>query len=171
MLTKNQEKYLQKIPVATIVQVRPWDPKAVAIANRLIDEIHSVIHGATVLFMGAAALGIAGQNDIDLYILHGENPNAFIRKIVKIFGPPMPDISIVKWQFQRDGFDVELYISDPATESMREQIRIFEILRDDKQLRQRYEILKKASDGFALREYMRRKYEFFNELLNLDKFG
>lgn len=166
MLTPNQEKYLNKIPESVTVEVKPFDPKTHDVANEIIGQVKNVAPGLQVLFMGASALGIAGQNDIDIYICSPrEDFDKYLPSLKELFGENRPSISIIKWELQRGGFDVELYLTDPDTPSMQEQIQVFEILRRNPDLLKEYESIKKSSDGASFREYMRRKYEFFNKIL------
>lgn len=166
MLTENQEKYLEKIPESKIAKIKPWDPRTKEIAEDLIAKIRSTEPALSVLWMGASALRIAGQNDIDMYICASEKDfQKYLSSLENIFGKPVSGISIIKWKLQINGFDVELYLTDPGTPSMREQIKVFEILKSDPALREAYERLKLRVNGLSFREYMRRKYEFFNELL------
>lgn len=48
---------------------------------------------------------------------------------------------------------------------MKEQIELFHIFKEKPDLLKEYEQIKLASNGIAFREYMRRKYEFFNKVL------
>ncbi len=59
-----------------------------------------------------------------------------------------------------------MYLTDPTTPSMQEQIKTFEILKNDPKLLKEYEQIKLSADGQSFREYMRRKYEFFNKILS-----
>ncbi len=168
MLTSSQEKYLQKIPENQTVSIKPFDPKAKGVASDIIAEIKQIVPKLKVLFMGAAALGIAGQNDLDLYILCPEKDFAkYLSKLEEHFGKRVQGISIIKWEFTRGGFPVELYLTDPETPLMKEQIQLFELLKSDPILRKEYEQIKLDSEGISFREYMRRKYEFFNRVLGL----
>ncbi len=172
MLTPNQEKYLQKIPESEKVLIKPFDSRATDVAADLLGEIKRIVPDFKVLFMGAAALGIAGQNDLDLYILCTEKDFAkYLPKLEQHFGPKIQGISIIKWEFTRDGFPVELYLTDPETPSMKEQIQLFELLKSSPNLRKEYEQIKLDSDGISFREYMRRKYDFFNRILGLNNGG
>lgn len=49
--------------------LKPWVPEVATTAQNLIARIHEATPELEVLFMGAAALGLPGKNDIDLDIL------------------------------------------------------------------------------------------------------
>lgn len=168
MLTPNQEKYLQKIPETGRVSIKPFDQKVSSVAKIIIGEIKKIVPDLEVLFMGAAALGIAGQNDLDLYILCPEKDfGKYMTKLEEYFGKRVQGISVIKWEFAKDDFPVELYLTDPETSSTKEQIQLFEILKQNPGLLKVYEQIKLDSNGLTFREYMRGKYEFFNRVLGI----
>jgi len=119
--------------------------------------------------MGAAALGIAGQNDIDLHVLSKPEVYAnYIPTLEKIFGKPSQRSSkLVKWSLIRNDFDIELYLTDMDSPELKEQVKTFELLKNDSGLKAEYEKLKKESDGIPFVQYMRKKYEFFNKILGI----
>jgi len=117
--------------------------------------------------MGASALKISGQNDIDLYILSPvADFDQHLPLLVKQFGDPISSQpASVRWVRTEDGFDVEIYLTDPQTESVQRQMKVFELLRDHSDLCKEYELLKLAAANLSLREYQRCKYEFYNRIL------
>lgn len=166
MLTPNQEKYLLTIPEDRMVKIKPFDPKAKETAQEIIRQINSKIPDLEIFYGGASALGIAGQNDIDLNLLSApEEYNKYIPILIELFGQPSKtNPSLVKWGFEQNGFDVELYLTDRSSPLLQEQIKTFEILRDNPSYQKEYEQIKLASNGLPFREYMRKKYKFFNKL-------
>lgn len=69
MLTNDEGKYLQSIPKSKTVKVFPFNPKGSRIANGIILKIKSVFPDLEVKHMGASALRISGQKDLDIYAL------------------------------------------------------------------------------------------------------
>ena|SRR3989344_1726252 len=168
MLTENQEKYLQKISADKIVRIVPFDPKISGIVQEIKDKVINAGINLEVKFMGASALGISGQGDIDLYIFCPEKDfQIYLPKLEEIFGPKVQGITITKWQLEKEGHEIEMYLTDPNTPSMQEQIKVFEILKNDPLLLKKYEEIKSSADGQSFREYMKRKYEFFNRILGI----
>ncbi|MDP3741135.1 MAG: GrpB family protein [bacterium] len=160
MLTPNEEKYLEKIPAGRTASVWPFDPKTREVAKEIIDQINTAIPELEVLHMGATALGIAGQNDLDLYILSsGEKFEKYLSQIEKLFGQRVQGISIYKWEFAKDGFEVELYLADPVYPEMKRQLKVFEILSNDAALLREYEKIKLSSNRAPFRDYMRKKLD------------
>lgn len=166
MLTENQEKYLLKISEDKKVKIVPYDPKVVSIVNDIKKKIAKDGINLKIAHMGASALGISGQGDIDLYILCTEEEfPVYVPLLEKLFGPRVSGISIYKWQLSINEFEVEMYLTDPKTPGMKEQIDVFEKLKNNKELLKEYESIKSEADGLSLREYMKRKYEFLNKIL------
>lgn len=166
MLTENQEKYLQKIPADKTIKIIPFNPKISGIVQDIKDKIKNAKINLEIKFMGASALGISGQGDIDLYIFCPEKDfQIYLPKLEEIFGQKVQGISIIKWQLKKDGYEIEMYLTDPSTPSMQEQNKTFEILKNDPKLLKEYEQIKSSADGQPFREYMKRKYEFFNKIL------
>lgn len=165
-LTEDQEKYLEKIPIDKKVKIVPFDPETPRIVDEIIGQVKNAVIDLEVKFMGASALGISGQGDIDLYILSPEKYfESYLPKLEEVFGPRVSGISIIKWELMRDGHEIEMYLTDPSTPSMQEQIKVFETLKNNPSLLKEYEEIKTSTNGQSFREYMRRKYEFFNKIL------
>lgn len=165
MLNQNQEKYLLKIPEDKIFVLKPYDSKSVNVVENIKRLLSTAGVNLKVIWMGSLALGISGQGDIDLYILcDSVEFDKYVPIIEKVFGPRVYGISIYKWNLEIDGFEVEMYLTDPTTPSMIEQIHVFKKLKSDKNLLNEYELVKQSSNGLLFRDYMRKKYEFFNQL-------
>lgn len=171
MLNEAQEKYLVTIPEEKRVTIHPLNPKLENTANEIITQAQALVPSLKVLHMGASGLGISGQGDLDIYLLAPAADFArHLPQIVQAFGlPKSQGQTSVAWEFERNGFPVELYLTDPDSPAMRDQIRIYEILRDNDGLRKDYEALKQKFDGLPFRDYQRAKYEFYNRLLAVDK--
>lgn len=169
MLTPDQEKYLLTIPKNKKVKIYPFDPKVRDIANEIIQKIKEFSHNLEVLFMGASALGIAGQGDLDIYILCSpENFDKYLLGLEKIFGKPFKkNPTFIEWGFEKYGHEVQLYLTDPNTESMQEQIQLFNRLKNNSALLEEYENLKLSMDKQSFQEYQRKKYEFYNQTLGV----
>lgn len=165
MLSPDEEKYLGKIPENKMVKIEPFDLNIPEITKEIVEMVHSVAPELEVRHMGASALGISGQGDLDMYILCPENEyHRYLVRIESVFGPKVPNISIIKWAFIRQGHEVEMYLTNPSTPSMQKQIRVFELLKSNPNLLKEYEGLKKGLDGRSFREYQRRKYEFYHKI-------
>ena len=145
--------------------LQPWTPKVQATAQQLVTQIHAVVPELEVLFMGAAALGLPGKNDIDLDILcNQKDVAAYTKKLVPVLGQPKEATDkLAAWEFMLNGFEVDCILSDPAISHVPLQRRRFEILRDSAELREAYKQLKESCDGLPYEEYEKQKVAFLEE--------
>ncbi|MCL5091064.1 MAG: GrpB family protein [Patescibacteria group bacterium] len=166
MLTQNQEKYLLTIPEDKVVKIFPYNSKAKLVAEEIISKIKETFPELEILFIGAAALGISGQDDLDINILStSENFDKQLPGLVKIFGEPIIKGTSIKWSFEKEGYEVELYLTDKESVGFQEQLKVFDLLKNNVDLLKEYEELKSKANGVPFREYQRRKYEFYNRIL------
>lgn len=169
MIKESQEKYLDSLQDGKIVEIMPFDPRARKIGNEVVSMLNSALPDLLVQFGGAAAFEIVGQNDVDILLLSTPAEHERYRRVIEeLFGPPsrIGVSGSVKWEFKREGFDVEIYMADKGSSAAREQIRTFELLSQSKELRDAYEQVKLPLGPIDFKEYMRKKYEFFNTILS-----
>lgn len=161
----NQEKYLNNLPAEMAdkpVVIQPYKPELLGIAENIMDRIKSELPQAEVRFMGASALRISGQNDIDIYVLvNSTQRDGYVEKLNILFGEQTQN----SWNWKQDGFEVTVYLDDPKNPALQEQILIFEKLKDDPALLKKYEALKTSMNGKTYREYQEAKYNFYNQIL------
>ena len=167
MLTQDEIIYLKKIPQDQKSTIYPFDPKAKETGLLIVSKIRSALPDVNVLFMGSTALEIAGQNDIDIYILaDSKDFDKYLPELTKIYGKPKNvHKTFIEWSFTQNHYPVELYLTEPPDS----QIKVFEILKADKHLLKQYDSLKLTMKGKSQRDYQRKKYEFYNKLLNNPK--
>ena len=121
MLTDDEKDYLSKIPPQKKVRIRPFRQKTSDVSNKLVRSIKVKYPDLKILHMGASGLGISGQGDIDIYAF--ANPTHFpkyLSGIIKVLGEPKsynPDS--VAWKLNQDGHDIEFYLTNPESESMK----------------------------------------------------
>ena len=167
ILTKSQERYLQTIPETARAQIQPWDPKTAEVAKRLIGEIEKAAPELEVFWSGALALGISGVNDIDLSILsNAPDFEKYLPALVPILGEPQKksDINIL-WRTSIKGHHLDAYLSHKKSGDIELHKRIFRLLKQNSKLLKEYKNLKEDANGLPLREYQKRKYEFYNRIL------
>lgn len=154
---------------AAIFHPQPWTPQIREVANELVRDISKVAPELEVLFMGAAALGLPGKNDIDLDILcNKEDLDTYTEKLTPILGAPS-NVSddTTTWKFMLSGYEIDCILSDPKTSHVSLQRKRFEILKSSPQLQHEYKLLKEECDGLPNAEYEKRKVDFFkNKVLS-----
>lgn len=168
MLAPNEKDYLSKIDENKIVHVTPYNPKIREVVGMLVQSINNIYPDLEVKHMGASALGISGQNDIDIYAF--SNPldfDKFLPGLIKLFGEPLhKHETFCEWKFKKEGFDIEFYLTSKGSETMQRQIRVFETLKNNPELLREYEDLKSSMNGKSFREYQKKKYEFYHKILD-----
>ncbi|HET9411559.1 MAG TPA: hypothetical protein VFO38_01805 [Candidatus Saccharimonadales bacterium] len=148
-----------------IFHLQPWTPKIREAAHSLINKIHTAAPELEILFMGAAALGLPGKNDIDLDILcHKDDISSYTKKLLPILGVAKEaNDNLAVWNFKYQGFDIDAILSDPTTSHVPKQQRVFEKLRANPNLLNEYRELKVACNGLSYATYEKRKKLFFTE--------
>ena len=171
MLTEDQEKYLETIPEDKGVIVQDFNLAAKKTAREITDRIKAAGIKSEVWNISSSELEIAGQNDIDINVL--SSPDKYrgeLPILEKLFGKPKQTEKLpMKWEFEQGGFDIELHLTDATTPTFQEHLRVFTELKYNPELRHRYEEIKRSCSGKSFREYMCKKYEFFNEILESSK--
>ena len=170
MLTPNQESYLKTLPEDRVTKVVPFDPATQATANEIIKEIKASLPLAEIFYIGSSKLGIAGENDIDLTVMANGHFESYMNAMEDLYGKPLhvnSDTKYVKWEFDRNGFPVELHLGDVMTPNLQEQIDTQAILEQDESLRKEYEQIKIKANGLPWKEYLKIKYEFWNKILGI----
>ena len=171
MLTDEQLRYLNRIPKDRIINIYPFDPvKVEQISDSVLDRIRSSISEIwRVEFYGSSALGISGQKDIEVMILcPADLFPEYLPALIKEFGNSKPwtkGATSIGWEWEEDGYNVELYLADPDSKSTKEQLKVIEILKENRELLDEYENLKSSFDGKSYRDYQKAKYKFYNRIL------
>ena len=131
MLTKDELDFLNKIPADKNVHICPFNPKVADVVETLIQSIHNIDHDLEIKHMGASALGISGQNDLDVYAFSDPSDfKKYLPDLMNLFGKPLhKHETFVEWKLKKEGFDIEFYLTSPDSETMKKQIKVFEILK------------------------------------------
>ncbi len=171
MLTPNQEQYLSKIPDDLKMTVLPWDSRGLDIAQGIIDEIKLLLPDNEIIFIGSLPLKIAGQKDIDLSVLSDAKDFPLHQpKLEEKFGKPDKlGVTAIGWHFERQGWDVGIYLTDPVTSQVQEQIEVFNLLKNNPDLLKEYEQIKLTAANLSYKQYQIKKYEFYNRILGYEE--
>lgn len=108
---------------------------------------------------------LRGTCPIDIYVL--SEPSKFGKRLPtleKLFGKPKSTHdTFIEWSFTEIGYSIKLYLTEPPER----QIRVYEILKSNKELLKENEDLKLKFSDKSFRDYQRAKYEFYSKILNL----
>jgi GrpB-like predicted nucleotidyltransferase (UPF0157 family) len=168
MLTEGQQKYLASLPDNMQMTVKPWNPEALDIANSIISRIHTAVPELEIKLLGSVPLKIAGQEDIDISVFCVKSDQEkHVPAFTSLFGEPSHRTNVaLGWDFQQDGYSVSVWLTDPSAETTRQQVKIFDLLKDNPILLNEYEHIKLDAKDLPYKEYQQRKYEFYNRVLD-----
>lgn len=167
MLTEGNKKYLQSISDTEIAKIAAFNPDTQRVAKELTEKLKTVLPKARVIYFGSSALGIAGENDIDLGVIDANEFNSGAKKLKDLYGEPVKideKHEVMRWEFEKNGFIVELFLSNALAGRHAEHVKNHERLAKDENLRKIYKDLKISCEGLSKREYMKKKLEFFNAM-------
>ena len=171
MLTKDQQGYLNTVFEDKITHISPFDPATQTTAGEVITEIKSVFPSVEIFYTGSSKLGIAGENDIDLLIISTTSLEECFKYMKDKYGEPTQGnlpLKFIKWEFIQNTFPVELHLTDILTPNLQEWIKTEQILEENSDLRSEYERIKLESNGISEKEYIKRKFEFWNRISGIN---
>lgn len=121
-------------------------------------------------FGGATMLEISGQNDIDIIILTDPREyDTYEPVISKVYGQPKKrSTSSITWNFYQESFEVDLHLSNVESVNVQEQIKVFTLMAQNEDFKNEYNRIKLPYGKIDYKEYMRKKYAFFNKILGLN---
>lgn len=155
------------------IKIKPYNPAAAQLAKRLIRSLRKKYPHLTIYLYGSVDLGISqGEGDIDLI---AETPSVNFEKYFigfsALFGQPdKVKAEFIEWRTEWKGYHLEFSLVDPGSYMSKEPVGVYKLLKRNKKLLKEYDLLKKQSDGVSVREYARRKIDFFNRLKRVNKF-
>lgn len=165
MLLKEQEDTLKEIPEDAIAHVHSFDEGARVVGTRIVEDLKIALPGSTVMHLGATKIGIAGANEVDIFVISHMNYDAAKRTISSIFGEPVQSDDTARsstWTSARDEYHVEVFLSAEISPRIQDFIDTQRVLEARGDLRSEFDRLKFSFDGKSLREYTKGKFEFFN---------
>lgn len=170
MLTESQKRYLETIPESSVAKVHPWDSEIAKFARNLIAQLHAAAPDLEVFWSGALALGISGQNDIDLSLLsNSEDLEKYMSQLVPILGEPQKkNKRSVLWRTSKESHRIDAYLAERNSGDIEAHKKMFELLQGNRDLLSEYQSIKEVANGLPFREYQARKYEFYNRILGLE---
>lgn len=169
MLTEGQIKYLATVTDDQRMVVKPFNPRGLEIAEKVISAIKALEPDLEVILIGSLALKISGQEDIDIsaYCIKSIQTK-HVDSFKKLFGEPTRQTNnSIGWDFEREGFSVSVWLTDPTSETTKAQREVFNMLKNNSILLKEYENIKEEAKDLTYKEYQTRKYEFFNRILGL----
>lgn len=169
MLTAEQEKWIAHLSDKNKISIFPFDPTAEEkfrkVKRRIQDTVGKEI---PVVHRGATSLGISGQDEIDVYVpIQQVRFDSLLIPLKRVFGEPKSLYPLQRARFitEEDKKHIDVFLINEDDEGWRNGV-LFEIyLRSHSKALEDYRKLKEDGNGLSVREYYRRKLEFFNEIL------
>ncbi|MDP3888788.1 MAG: GrpB family protein [bacterium] len=173
MLTPDQEKWIDHLSDKDKISIFPFDPTAeekFRIVRRKIQD--ALGKDLPVEHHGATALGISGQDEIDVYI--PTSPvrfNSLIDPLKSLFGEPrsLYPLERVRFVTEEDGKHVDVFLVNQEDEGWKNAVLFEEYLKSHPEALEEYRQLKESGNDLSVREYYQRKIEFINEILSKAK--
>lgn len=153
-------------------KVWPYSPVAKEVADGVISSIEQKCRpGQKVHLVGSVPLKIAGDKDVDIVV---ETNMGGVREGVavlsEVLGQPVKvRKNFAEWNFRKRGYSVEVVLTHSQSRLFKLQMTTFNAIRTRKEYISQYNELKLASNGLPMREYQRRRIEFFNSVLSDQK--
>lgn len=173
LLLESPRDYLYSftIPTTKYSKIVAFDPRVKKYGEELVKKITDKFPELPVHFMGSASFGIAGQNDIDMLIdCYPKDFHTYTPFLTELFGQPDRVLKEeLNWHVKKDGIDLEIMLIDPHHPARNTLVTTYETLKNNPEFLKEYEELKLNSDGVNLREYKRRRIEFFNKIEKLKR--
>jgi GrpB-like predicted nucleotidyltransferase (UPF0157 family) len=171
MLTSDQQKWIEHLSDTKIVSVVPFDPTCEEKYLKVKEAIQKVFGGKqAVVHSGASALGISGQDEIDIYVpVPALEFNISVEKMKTIYGEPGSHYPFKRARFVAnfDNKHIDVFVINEEDANWKDSVRFQSYLLAHPDALDRYRRLKEDAAGQTVREYYRRKTEFINEILAL----
>lgn len=143
----------------------PWDPKTKIVAANMLANLEQILSGLEVelLHMGSTALGIAGKNEVEVYVYPAQGLwETVTQTLTNTYGEPgHRDKDFIRYDTTMDGYPIELI--QVRGYSGKVNKAVFRYLAAHPDLCEEYVAIKKQY-RFSKREYMIHKEQFFQKL-------
>jgi GrpB-like predicted nucleotidyltransferase (UPF0157 family) len=170
MLTDEQEKWINHLSDTDHVSVIPHDPSCEEKFLQVKQKIQSILGSEqVVVHRGASALGISGQDEIDVYVpVAADEFDEVMHTLIDVFGKPRSHYHLQRARFVTsvESKHVDVFVINKDDGGWKDSEKFYNFLVSHPQELDEYRKLKEESAGQSTREYYRKKIEFFNALLS-----
>lgn len=170
MLSSEQEMWLERLSDEERVVIVSFDPTSQTRFEQIKTRIQSVLGSDfEVVHRGSSALGISGQDEIDVCVL--VSPELFdeiLLVLEKALGKPRSVYPKDRARFsvELEGKKIDLFLTNKEHDGWLNSVKFENYLRTHPEVLQAYRLLKENLNGATMREYYRQKIEFINDILN-----
>jgi len=171
MLTERQKKWINNLSDEDKIEILPFDETSIEKFNEIKDNIgNSLGKEIKVEHHGSTSLGIAGQNEIDIFI--PLPPNEFylktlVAELSELFGSPKSvHKTRIRFQIFKDSKKIDIFLIDENSKGWLDGLKFEEYLKTHNDALKEYEDLKYACIGLSIREFYKKKLEYINKILS-----
>ncbi|MCX6810413.1 MAG: GrpB family protein [Candidatus Berkelbacteria bacterium] len=173
MISKEQNEWINHLSDNDKIMIFPYDPeipKRFGIIKKIILKV--LDKKAELHLKGSSGLGISGQGEMDIYI--PILPNKFdtsIKLLAKKFGKPgsLYPQRRVRFVAYVEKTKAEIFLINIESDDWINSQKFESYLREHPNSLNEYKTLKEKGAGLSTRQYYRRKIEFINKILILNK--
>ncbi|HEU5114939.1 MAG TPA: GrpB family protein [Candidatus Paceibacterota bacterium] len=138
-------------------------PEMTALQEKTLGELRALLPHSEIELVGASAVPMAGRPEIDLLVISkriAEDAGVLVTNGYRQ-GPIVKETSFLKKM--ENEIEIAIQIMAPGNSMIEIHRKILRRLREDSQLRHRYEEWKRGLSGLAPDEYKKRKNEWLKE--------
>lgn len=121
---------------------------------------------------GASALGISGQDEIDIYVpVSSGDFDMYVEKMRRVFGDPGSLYPLIRARFRVKGYKkhIDVFIINKEDKGWIDSEIFTNWLLSHPNTLEEYRKLKEGNAGLSTKEYYTRKTEFINRVLEIAK--
>jgi len=133
------------------------------IQQEKLKEIKDLLPDSSIEAVGAMAVPMVGRPELDILVIseHIEEDSKILVEHGYKQGPVVENTSFLKMMV--GGVEVAVQIMSPENETINVHRNIISVLRENNELRNRYEEFKKTLSGLTREEYKKKKSEWIEE--------
>lgn len=168
MLSPQQEEWIAHLSTEKTVVIVPFDSSAEQRFQRLKQMMRAELgEDIPVEHRGSTALGISGQDEIDVYIPVKRDDFPILETaLIKLFGDPRSKYPArVRFDASTDSKRIDVFLIDKGHGDWLRGVAFEDICRKDPAILDSYRKLKEEMNGWSVQDFYRRKTEFINEVL------
>lgn len=152
------------------IEIVPFDNEAESKFQILKKKIQDALGAhVRVEHRGSTALGISGQDEIDVYVpVPPEQFDEMIPKLSDLFGEPRSSYPMqrVRYRADVDGKRIDLFLVNEEHDDWKEGVMFEAYLRTHPEALEEYRLLKQGMQGLGTQDYYRRKDAFIRDILS-----
>ncbi len=172
MITESQRQWLEHLPNNDQIVIKPFDPESPKIFEEVKEEVVKALGEVRVEHRGASALGISGQDEIDIYVpVAPNNFNSTVTKMSTAFGEPKSNYPLVRARFHLDSYgkNIDVFVINEKDSGWVDSEIFTNWLLTHADTLEEYRKLKESGEGLSTREYYTKKIEFINKIIEISK--